>query len=122
MKELTCVAVDDQSFAISLLTDHIKTFPELNLLATFTDPLSAKDFILKNDSIDILFSDVDMPGISGIELVQSVYSRVKHIVFVTSHLRYKLNPKIDSRWHYLHKPTSLRDFEKVFLEIRSARR
>ena len=117
MKTLTCIVVDDQSFAINLLKDHISKTEELKLISTFTNPLAVKTYLSNNDGIDILFTDVDMPDISGIELAEKVYSKIKHLVFVTSHFKKDIQPNIDGRWYYLSKPTGFEIFKKVVLEI-----
>lgn len=119
MRELTCIIVDDHSFAITLLKGYVTKFSELKLLDTFTDPALARTYIDEHKGIDILFTDVDMPNISGIELVESIYTKVNHVVFVTSHFKHELRPKVVGKWHYLFKPSSLENFREVFLEIQS---
>jgi two-component SAPR family response regulator len=119
MKQLSCIIVDDHSFAISLLESHIQKFSELILLKTFKDPTLAKQYLDQNEDIDILFTDVDMPKMSGIELAEEVVDRVGHIVFVTSHFEHQLKPKLHKKWHYLFKPTSLENFREVFHALQS---
>lgn len=119
MKVLTCIIVDDHPFAITLLKNYVTKFSELKLLDTFTDPILAQKYIEDHEGIDILFTDVNMPKMSGIELVESIDSKVKHVVFVTSHFRHELSPKMVGKWHYLFKPSSLENFREVFLELQS---
>ncbi|AZI24154.1 response regulator [Pedobacter sp. G11] len=119
MRELTCIIVDDHSFAITLLKAYLTQFSELKLLDTFTDPVLARTYINEHKGIDILFTDVEMPKISGIELVESISTKVNHVVFVTSRFRHELRPKMVGKWHYLFKPSRLEEFREVFLEIQS---
>ena len=119
MKKLTCIIVDDQSFCISLLSNHVMRFEDLILLHSFIDPCSAMDYLLNQEGTDILFTDVEMDDISGITLAEAVEDKVKHIVFVTSHSKYELQPNLRKQWHYLSKPTSFINFQELFRYLQS---
>ena len=72
---LKCVAIDDELHAIEVITDHIHDMPGLSVFATFTSPITALTEIAAEDNIDIIFMDIDMPGINGIELAKSLRDR-----------------------------------------------
>jgi two-component system, LytTR family, response regulator len=66
---LTCVVVEDEPLARNLLEQYILKVPHLQLVKSFSSPLTALDF-LRNNSVDILFSDIQMPEITGISLLK----------------------------------------------------
>ena len=119
-KTLHCIIVDDQRFAIENLQEEIAKFPQIKIRATFLDPLAAMEYLLTQEDIDILFSDIDMPRLSGIQLAEKVRKYVRHLVFVTSHLKFELKPDNVGDWHYLHKPIRSRHLERIIDDIQSA--
>ena len=77
------IAVDDEPFALDVISIHAAKVPELDLMERFTDPFKALEY-LKNNPVDLIFLDINMPGLSGMELV----SRLKcppRIVFTSYH-------------------------------------
>ncbi len=68
---LTCVAIDDEPIAIEVLEEYISRTPNLELLKTFNDPFKAIDFI-KDNKVQLLFLDIQMPQINGIQLLKSL--------------------------------------------------
>lgn len=107
---LNCVVVDDEDHAIEVLADHIKDMPGLKLLETFDSPIQALADISEEDNIGILFLDIDMPGISGLELAKAVREKVKYLVFTTAHPDYALEAFDVQTDHYLLKPISFSKF------------
>ena len=110
MLTLKCAIVDDESFAIDLLSDHIKLFPELSLVKTFTNPLTALLNIQRDDEIDILFLDIDMPEITGIELATRLRPHIKYLVFITAFSKYALEAFGVKANDYLLKPIEKKKF------------
>lgn len=117
MTKFSCIVVDDESFNIRFISDHISKCNELILLKTFSNPLNAKFFLDEEESIDILFTDVDMPHLNGISLAECMQSKVSHIVFITSHFKSDLTPQLGKPWYYLAKPASLNSFKQTLNEI-----
>lgn len=114
---LKCVVIDDEQHAIDLLVDYIAEIPSLNLYKTFTSPILALDTIKAEDDIDIIWLDIDMPGMSGIELAKSLRSKTRKLVFTTAHSQYALEAfdvKADS---YLLKPINLSRFVSVVVDL-----
>lgn len=71
MKEtLTCLIVDDEPLAIKLLANFVERTPFLRLAGTFLDPLEALQALTPD--IDLLFLDIQMPGLTGLELSRLV--------------------------------------------------
>lgn len=109
-RELNCVIIDDEMHAVELLTDYISAMPNLHLLKYFTDPLQAMTDINEEDEIDIVFMDVDMPGMTGLDLSQAIRHKTKYLVFTTAHAKYALDAFSVQANEYLLKPISMSKF------------
>ena len=107
---LNCVVVDDEDHAIEVLTDHILEMPGLVLLKTYHSPIQALASISEADDIGILFLDIDMPGINGLELAKAVREKVKYLIFTSAHPDYALQAFDLQTDHYLLKPISFSKF------------
>lgn len=78
---LKTVVIDDELHALKLVTDYVAKVPSLELVAQFQDAIQALEY-LSNNHIDLLFLDIQMPDISGIELLESL--QVKPLVIFTT--------------------------------------
>nr|WP_199158818.1 LytTR family DNA-binding domain-containing protein [Pedobacter sp. ASV2] len=103
-KKLKCAIIDDEEFAIKLLIEHIEIIHDLIIFKTFTNPLIALANICDTDEIDILFLDIDMPSLSGIDLAAKLIHKVKHVIFTTAHTEYALQAFGVNACGYLLKP------------------
>lgn len=104
MSVLKCVILDDETFAIELLADKIKLFPDLEIYKTYTSPMVALLEISEEDEIDILFLDIDMPGLTGIELGSKLRHKVKYLIFTTAFSKYAIDAFGIKAQDYLLKP------------------
>lgn len=104
MENYRCAIIDDEDYAIATLTEHIRQIPTLQLIKSFTDPVRALAEIKLSDKIDILFIDVDMPGLSGIELATMLRDYTNLIVFTTAHSHYAIDAFGIHADDYLVKP------------------
>jgi two-component system LytT family response regulator len=109
-RELNCIIIDDEMHAVELLTDYISAIPNLHLLKYFTDPLNAMVNISVEDDIDIVFMDIDMPGMSGLDLSQAIRDKTKYLVFTTAHAKYAIDAFSVQATEYLLKPISMSKF------------
>jgi two-component system LytT family response regulator len=108
--KLNCVIIDDEKHGIELLSDYIDELPNLTLLKYYTDPLAAYRNITWEDNIDIIFLDIDMPGMTGIELARMIRNKSKFLVITTAHTRYAVEAFGIYANDYLLKPISLNNF------------
>src|SRR6185312_10721235 len=76
---MTCIIVDVEQHAIDVLEHYVRQLPALELLASFTNPLDALQY-LNATPVDLIFLDIQMPGISGIHLARVIEGRTKVIL------------------------------------------
>lgn len=107
---LKCVVIDDEQYAVDALVGYLAQMPNLVLCSTYTSSLAALTHIKKEDQIDFIFLDIEMPGISGLELAKSLRDRTKFLIFVTGHPSYALNAFDLNANQYLLKPISFAKF------------
>lgn len=105
-----CVAVDDELPALELIKSYVSQLPELQLLQTFNDAVSAGEF-LRSNPVDILFVDINMPDINGIELVSSL-SQKPLVIFTTAYKKFAYEGFELEAVDYLLKPVSPERFKK----------
>ncbi len=105
---ITVIAIDDEPLALQLIVDYIQKTPELMLVGQFENPLEAAQFISKNP-IDIVFTDIQMPGLNGIEFTRSMINGPV-VIFTTAFAKYAIEGfKLDIA-DYLLKPFTYEEF------------
>ncbi len=110
MNKIRCVIIDDEKHAISLLTSHISSMPNLELVKAFHNPLLALSQLSEEDHIDIIFLDVEMPHISGIDLAVKLRPKTRTIIFTSAYQQYAIDAFDVQASNYLLKPISLTKF------------
>ncbi len=105
---LKCLIVDDEPLAIKLMQRHVEQMPGLDLVATFQNPLEAYAF-LKNESIDLVFLDIQMPVLTGLDFVKSLHNPPA-IIFTTAYRNYAVESYELDVVDYLVKPISFNRF------------
>ena len=108
---LRCIAVDDEPLALGLLADYILKIPFLDLVATCGDAFEAAR-VLQSTTIDLLFIDIQMPGLTGLQFIQSLQRRPMVIV-VTAYKKYAPEGFDLDVVDYLVKPVGLDRFMKA---------
>lgn len=106
----TCIIIDDETHAIEGLERYIATMSELEVVKTYTEPLLALKEILKSPPVDVIFLDVDMPMISGLELAKEIRGKTQKLVFTTGHRAHAYEAFEVQADAYLLKPYSLGKF------------
>jgi two-component system LytT family response regulator len=104
MKILNCVVIDDHRLERMLLEEYISKYSYLKIAASFQNPVESLDFIRQGNT-DLLFIDVDMPLMSGIELLKSL-SCPPPCIFVTVHPEYAIDAFDIQAIDYLLKPVN----------------
>lgn len=104
MDKIRCVLVDDEVHAIKALTLQIEKYcPELDILNSFTDPEEAVVF-LKDNSIDLLFLDIEMPRLNGFQLLEKWSQVPFKVVFTTAYDEFAVEAFRITAFDYLLKP------------------
>jgi two-component system LytT family response regulator len=108
---LRCIAIDDEPLALELLEDNISKVPYLQLVASFNNPLEAMK-LLQQQSIDLVFLDIQMPGLTGLQFIQSITQKPLFIL-ITAYEKYALDGFNLDVVDYLVKPVALERFIKA---------
>jgi len=106
--QLKCIAIDDEPLALDIIKKYIAEFPDLKLLHTFEDAISAAEY-LKLNKVDLLFIDIDMPDITGIDLVRALDEKPM-VIFTTAHKGFAFEGFELEALDYLLKPIDLKRF------------
>ncbi len=107
---LNCIIIDDEQFSVDAIKKYIDMVPRLNIVATFTDPQMALEQIGAQTGIDVLFLDIDMPNLSGLELAKALRSKTQKLVFTTAHSKYAFEAFEADGDAYLLKPFTFGKF------------
>ncbi len=108
---MKCVAIDDEPLALDVLENYISKIASLSLVQTFDDAVAGAKF-LETNNIDLLFIDINMPDLSGLELVSRLEKRPM-IIFTTAHKKFAHEGFELEALDYLLKPISFERFEKA---------
>ena len=106
--KLTCYVIDDEPLAVSLLESYVKKTPFLALEGTFNSAIHALTAI-SDHPVDILFLDIQMPELNGLEFSRIVGGETR-IIFTTAFERYAADSYKVNALDYLLKPISYPDF------------
>jgi DNA-binding LytR/AlgR family response regulator len=117
---MKCVVVDDEPFALNLITDYVGRTPFLEMAAGFTNPLKALDYLMDHPC-DILFLDINMPELNGMQLLDTLPRR-PHIVFTTAYPEFGADSYNYNAADYLLKPVKYERFLRAVTRVREASR
>jgi two-component system LytT family response regulator len=112
----TCYVIDDEEHAVDTLVNYINKLPGLNLVGTSINPLKAIDEITNSTPVDIVFLDVDMPELSGLE-VADIISPHTSVIFTTAYPNYAVQAFEKNGSDFLLKPISFERFAKSVSKV-----
>lgn len=107
--QLNCIIIDDEPLAMELLQSYVEKTPCLQLVGTYSSAVQAMTEMTGKAPVHILFLDIQMPGLNGLEYSKLVNEQTK-IVFTTAFERYALESYKVNALDYLLKPISYADF------------
>ncbi len=105
---INCLIVDDEQHAIDILTHYVKQTPFLNLVNTTTNPLEAMEWS-NTQKIDIIFLDIQMPEISGLDFIRMMKGKAR-VILTTAYSEFAAEGFDFDVVDYLLKPISLPRF------------
>ena len=108
---INAIIVDDEPLAQDVLETYIDKIPEITLLAKCNNALEANE-VLKKESVDLMFLDIQMPQLTGIDFLKTL-SRPPIVIFTTAYPNYALEGFELNALDYLLKPISLERFMKA---------
>lgn len=107
---INCIIIDDEQHAIDLLAHHIKQVPFLNLIYATTDPIEGMQ-LLNQHKVDLIFLDVQMPSMTGIDFIKAIHGKSK-VILTTAYSEYAIEGFEHEIVDYLLKPVSFARFIK----------
>lgn len=114
---MTCYIIDDEIYSIQRLKDYIKKIPELELIGSYTNPLLALTDIQNRGKPDIIFLDIDMPELSGLE-VDTLLPKDIAIIFVTGHMEEAYNAFERDAIDFILKPYDFERFVRAINKVK----
>lgn len=118
---MKCIIIDDEPLAIDVVESYCKALGGIEVVKTFTNALEALDFI-NNNSIQLVFSDIEMPNITGIDLVKSLEGKVPYFIFTTAYPQYALDGFDLNAVDYLVKPIPFPRFIKAVNRVKEMKK
>jgi two-component system, LytTR family, response regulator len=109
--KINCLVLDDEQHSIEVLASHISDTPYLNLVCATTNQQEALK-TLANEAIDLIFLDVQMPGLTGLEFIKILQGNY-HIVFCSAHMQYAVDGFENDVVDFLLKPVTYSRFLKT---------
>lgn len=106
--ELKCIVVDDEPLALGLIESYVKKTPFLNLVGSYSSAVEASS-VLSTNPPDLMFLDIQMPEMNGLEFSKLVGDKTK-VIFTTAFQQYALDGFKVNALDYLLKPISYTDF------------
>jgi len=113
--KINCVIIDDEPLAIKVVENHLKEFQNFEIIATFSNPIEALPLLEKSE-IDVLFLDINMPKMNGLDFVKSLNSKT-NIIITSAYREYAVESYDLNVLDYLVKPIPFNRFLKTINKI-----
>ena len=115
---ISCIAIDDEPKALEVIERYCGKTGIVDLKATFREPLKAIEF-LNSEKVDLIFLDINMPDLSGMQLVQTLSPRPM-IIFTTAYSHYAVESYDLNALDYLLKPITFERFLAAVNKVAAA--
>lgn len=116
--KIRCAVVEDEPKAMHLLEEYIAKTPFLTLISAFYDPVQAMQLLTQINQIDLVFLDINMPEMSGIDLATMIAPDVK-IIFTTAHTDFAVRSYEVNTIDYILKPIA---YQRFFQSVSKAKK
>lgn len=108
--KINCVIIDDEPLAINVIKNHLQEFQNITIVETFNNPLEAIN-TLEKEAIDVLFLDINMPKMSGLEFLKNIPVK-PHVIITTAYREFAAESYDLDVLDYLVKPIPFPRFLK----------
>lgn len=115
---ITCIAIDDEPIALNIIDEYINKLNFLELKGTFRNAIDALNYLQKN-TIALIFLDIDMPDLDGVQFVNLLPYPKPQIIFCTAHSKYAVESYTLEILDYLLKPIEFERFLKSALKAKA---
>jgi DNA-binding LytR/AlgR family response regulator len=117
-RKLSCVLIDDEPLALDVLASYCAQVPFLELRAQFHDALQGLAYV-QDHPVDVIFLDIHMPRITGLQFVQLLPQPAPRVVFTTAYAQYAVQSYELSAADYLLKPIAFERFVQAVGKLRA---
>ena len=100
--KIRCIAVDDEPLALRVIESHIEKMQDIELVAKCSNAIEAFA-VLKNKKIDLVFLDIQMPELTGLDFIKTLQNP-PHVIFTTAYRNYAIDAFDLDVLDYLLKP------------------
>jgi DNA-binding LytR/AlgR family response regulator len=108
---LKCIIIDDEPLPLELLSVYVSKIERIEVIGKFNDPVKAVDFI-RNEQVDLMFLDIEMPHLNGIDLLKSLVTKPM-VIFTTAYPNFAVDGFELNAIDYLLKPFDFERFKKA---------
>ena len=115
---MNCIVIDDDLLSRNLAETYIKKVDFLNILQSFSDPISALSFLSKNN-VDLIFLDIEMPEMNGMKFIETIQQKMPQIILTTSHTEFAIQAFEYDVTDYLVKPLDYSRFYKAIMKAKN---
>lgn len=113
---IQCIVIDDEPLAVQVITEFIRKMPELQLQRSFYDPVEALAWLKQDKTVSLIFLDIQMPQLTGIEFMQLLQGQAD-VIIVSAYDEYALEGFEYEAVDYLLKPVSFERFVKAVQKV-----
>ncbi len=113
--KIKCLIIDDEPLAIKIIKKHLESFEDFEVIHTYTNPIEAFN-LLAQEPIDLVFLDINMPRLNGIEFIRNLTSS-PYIIITTAYREYAVEGFELDVIDYLVKPISLKRLMKALNKV-----
>ena len=116
---IRAILIDDEQDSLNAIEEQIKLYcPSVEIIGTFDNPFEGLEAI-QTQNPDLVFLDIEMPRMNGLELARQIQTEDTHIIFVTAHDRYAINAIKLSALDYILKPMDAEELQEAVHKLAS---
>ncbi|MFN7279988.1 MAG: LytR/AlgR family response regulator transcription factor [bacterium] len=117
---ITAIAIDDEPNALGVIREYARNVPELNLIETFTDPLKAEAWLELNPETGLVFLDIQMARLNGLDLIRRNRKANASIILTTAYPDFALQGFELAVTDYLLKPFAMDRFRQALEKVKNS--